>query len=63
MNNFLDNLYKFPRFLLTILVGFFLTTLKPIFKLLKNKKNWLIFTITTTIITYILYLILKLMTN
>nr|YP_009399182.1 hypothetical protein [Taenioma perpusillum]ARW68579.1 hypothetical protein [Taenioma perpusillum] len=63
MNNFLDNLYKFPRFLLTILIGFFLTTLKPIFKSLKNKKSWTIFSTIIILIIYVLYLILKLMTN
>nr|QCI04882.1 hypothetical protein [Bornetia secundiflora] len=61
MYNFWDNIYKFPRFLIATILGFFLTTLKPIFKLLKNKKtSIIIITILTTIIIT-LYLIIKLM--
>nr|YP_009392760.1 hypothetical protein [Bostrychia tenella]ARW61322.1 hypothetical protein [Bostrychia tenella] len=63
MSNFWKNLYKFPRFLTGVLIGFFLTTFKPIFKLLKNKKRKIIFTILTTIIIGTSYKILKLMTG
>nr|YP_009122134.1 hypothetical protein [Vertebrata lanosa]AJH65892.1 hypothetical protein [Vertebrata lanosa] len=45
MSNFWVNLYKFPRFLVGVFLGFFLTTFQPIFKLLKNKKRVIIFTI------------------
>nr|YP_009296319.1 hypothetical protein Sebd_167 [Sebdenia flabellata]AOM65254.1 hypothetical protein Sebd_167 [Sebdenia flabellata] len=50
MNNFWNNLNKYPRFLLSVLVGFFLTTLHPIFKLFTNKKNF--FFISNHVITY-----------
>nr|YP_009326637.1 conserved hypothetical plastid protein Ycf33 [Membranoptera platyphylla]AMJ16894.1 conserved hypothetical plastid protein Ycf33 [Membranoptera platyphylla] len=60
---FWNNLYKFPRFLIAVLVGFFLTTFQPIFKLLKNKKYKLIFIVITITIIRIIYLILKIMTE
>nr|QCI05070.1 hypothetical protein [Callithamnion tetricum] len=61
MNNLLDNIYKFPRFLISIILGFFLTTFQPIFKLLKNKKtNTLILTVILIILTSI-YTTIKLM--
>ena len=61
MNNLLDNIYKFPRFLISIILGFFLTTFQPVFKLLKNKKiNKLILLIFLIILTSI-YTILRLM--
>nr|YP_009332637.1 conserved hypothetical plastid protein Ycf33 [Membranoptera weeksiae]YP_009332857.1 conserved hypothetical plastid protein Ycf33 [Membranoptera tenuis]AHZ94651.1 conserved hypothetical plastid protein Ycf33 [Membranoptera weeksiae]AKL79113.1 conserved hypothetical plastid protein Ycf33 [Membranoptera tenuis] len=60
---FWNNLYKFPRFLVAVLVGFFLTTFQPIFKLLKNKKQKVIFTVITITIIRIIYLILKIMTE
>lgn len=55
MSNFWVNLYKFPRFLIGVFIGFFLTTFQPIFKLLKNKKIRITFTIiiaTTLVILY-----------
>lgn len=61
--NLIENLYKFPRFLIAVLIGFFLTTFKPLFKSLKNKKNKIIFTITSIITLLIIQLIIKLMTN
>nr|YP_009391930.1 hypothetical protein [Acrosorium ciliolatum]ARW60074.1 hypothetical protein [Acrosorium ciliolatum] len=63
MHNFWENLHKFPRFLITVLIGFFLTTFEPIFKLLTNKKKKIIFfNLIITGIT-ILYLIIKRMTE
>nr|YP_009393596.1 hypothetical protein [Bostrychia simpliciuscula]ARW62158.1 hypothetical protein [Bostrychia simpliciuscula] len=63
MSNFWNNLCKFPRFLTSVLVGFFLTTFKPVFKLLKNKKRKIIFIIATAIIIRTSHKILMLMTG
>nr|YP_009393796.1 hypothetical protein [Caloglossa beccarii]ARW62358.1 hypothetical protein [Caloglossa beccarii] len=61
--NLLENLYKFPRFLIAVFIGFFLTTFKPLFKSLKNKKIKIVFTIINITTLLILPLIIKLMTN
>nr|ARW60683.1 hypothetical protein [Polysiphonia sp.] len=63
MSNFWVNLYKFPRFLTNVLLGFFLTTFKPIFKLLKNKNNIVLFTIILASITMLCYRIILKMTG
>nr|YP_009396482.1 hypothetical protein [Polysiphonia scopulorum]ARW65668.1 hypothetical protein [Polysiphonia scopulorum] len=63
MTDFWVNLYKFPRFLISVLIGFFLTTLKPIFKLLKKKESSILITSITLIITAICYKILRKMTG
>lgn len=39
MLTFWENLYKFPRFFTSVLIGFFLTTFRPIFQQLKSKKS------------------------
>nr|YP_009510513.1 hypothetical protein [Gracilaria caudata]YP_010196230.1 hypothetical protein LK014_pgp033 [Gracilaria caudata]AXI96186.1 hypothetical protein [Gracilaria caudata]UAD83627.1 hypothetical protein [Gracilaria caudata] len=46
MTKFWDNIKKFPRFLLSVIAGFFLTTFQTIFELLKEKNKRL----TTSII-------------
>lgn len=58
MSDFWVNLYKFPRFLIGVFVGFFLTTLQPIFKLLKNKNRVSVFIATIGIIIVIFYKII-----
>nr|YP_009391314.1 hypothetical protein [Dipterocladia arabiensis]ARW59458.1 hypothetical protein [Dipterocladia arabiensis] len=63
MYNFWNNLNKFPRFLLAVMIGFFLTTFKPIFKLLKNKKMKIATLIIIIITITGIYLIIKLMTE
>nr|YP_009399585.1 hypothetical protein [Dictyomenia sonderi]ARW69191.1 hypothetical protein [Dictyomenia sonderi] len=63
MSNFWVNLYKFPRFLTNVFIGFFLTTFQPIFKLLKNRKDRFLFTIIITIIIALLYRIIQIMTD
>nr|YP_009398329.1 hypothetical protein [Thaumatella adunca]ARW67515.1 hypothetical protein [Thaumatella adunca] len=63
MSNFWVNLYKFPRFLISVLIGFFLTTFQPVFKLLKNKKRKILFIILIAIIIRICYTIIKIMTG
>nr|YP_009654445.1 hypothetical protein [Pleurostichidium falkenbergii]QCH39732.1 hypothetical protein [Pleurostichidium falkenbergii] len=63
MSNFWINLYKFPRFLVSVLLGFFLTTFQPIFKLLKNKSNRLILIMISLNIIGLLYRIIQKMTG
>nr|YP_010618962.1 hypothetical protein PN064_pgp028 [Deltalsia parasitica]WAX02975.1 hypothetical protein [Deltalsia parasitica] len=63
MSNFWVNLYKFPRFLISVLIGFFLTTFQPIFKLLNNKKNKLLFITIIAIIIGLCYIIIQIMAD
>nr|YP_009398124.1 hypothetical protein [Gredgaria maugeana]ARW67310.1 hypothetical protein [Gredgaria maugeana] len=63
MSDFWVNLYKFPRFLISVLIGFFLTTFQPIFKLLKNKKSILILIILLIIIMILFYKIMQIITD
>nr|YP_009399793.1 hypothetical protein [Digenea simplex]ARW69612.1 hypothetical protein [Digenea simplex] len=63
MSDFWGNLYKFPRFLISVLIGFFLTTFQPVFKLLKNKKNGIIIAFITIIIIRTWYRIIAMMTD
>nr|YP_010851099.1 hypothetical protein Ycf33 [Aphanocladia stichidiosa]WGH14057.1 hypothetical protein Ycf33 [Aphanocladia stichidiosa] len=63
MSNFWVNLYKFPRFLISVLIGFFLTTFQPIFKLLKNKKDKLLIISIITIIIVLFYRIIQIITD
>nr|YP_009396883.1 hypothetical protein [Ophidocladus simpliciusculus]ARW66069.1 hypothetical protein [Ophidocladus simpliciusculus] len=59
MSNFWKNLYKSPRFLTSVFIGFFLTTFQPIFKLLKNKLNKVLFLIIMVIIIGTCYTIIR----
>nr|YP_009295910.1 hypothetical protein Schim_164 [Schimmelmannia schousboei]AOM64845.1 hypothetical protein Schim_164 [Schimmelmannia schousboei] len=61
MHTFWDNINKFPRFLISVLAGFFLTTLYPIFELLQDKKTRILLIIISCLSISILYQILKLM--
>ena len=63
MSNFWQNLDKFPRFLISVTIGFFLTTLRGFFKQLKNKKEKKIITIIPIIFIVIVYTIIKKMTG
>nr|YP_009392132.1 hypothetical protein [Periphykon beckeri]ARW60480.1 hypothetical protein [Periphykon beckeri] len=63
MSSFWTNLYKFPRFLITVLIGFFLTTFKPIFKLLKNKRSRVLIATVLSIIIAVLYIIIEVITD
>nr|YP_009395458.1 hypothetical protein [Polysiphonia infestans]ARW64438.1 hypothetical protein [Polysiphonia infestans] len=58
MSNFWVNLYKFPRFLIAVFLGFFLTTFQPIFKLLKSKKRITTFSIIITLTIRVCYKII-----
>nr|QOS04540.1 hypothetical protein [Sarcopeltis skottsbergii] len=61
MNTFWDNISKFPRFLVSIIAGFFLTTLYPIFELLKDKKKRFFTVIIILLIIISTYILLRLM--
>nr|YP_009395665.1 hypothetical protein [Vertebrata isogona]ARW64637.1 hypothetical protein [Vertebrata isogona] len=63
MSNFWVNLYKFPRFLIGVFLGFFLTTFQPVFQLLKKKKGGVIFIILILIIIGTVYKIINKMTG
>nr|YP_010619542.1 hypothetical protein PN189_pgp028 [Xiphosiphonia pinnulata]WAX03555.1 hypothetical protein [Xiphosiphonia pinnulata] len=63
MSNFWVNLYKFPRFLISVLIGFFLTTFQPIFKLLKNRKDKILLITIIVIIMVLCYRIIEIMTG
>nr|YP_009394207.1 hypothetical protein [Rhodomela confervoides]ARW62769.1 hypothetical protein [Rhodomela confervoides] len=63
MSDFWRNLYKFPRFLISVLIGFFLTTFQPVFKLLKGKTNRMLFIIIIVSIIETCYRILIKMTG
>ena len=61
MYNFWGNISKFPRFVISVFAGFFLTTVYPVFRLLTNTKtNYLVGTI-ILFFFFGLYAILKLM--
>jgi len=56
-----ENILKFPKFFISVILGFFLTTFQPIFRLLKNKKLKIITISIITLIIGALYIIIKLM--
>lgn len=58
MSDFWVNLYKFPRFLIGVFIGFFLTTFQPIFKLLKNKNRVIAFSFFIGVLIVIFYKII-----
>nr|YP_009244385.1 hypothetical protein Gvag_193 [Gelidium vagum]AMK96627.1 hypothetical protein Gvag_193 [Gelidium vagum] len=61
MQTFWNNILKFPRFLLGVFIGFFLTTFQPIFKSLDNKKKLALMTISNLAVLYFIYIVLRLM--
>nr|YP_009488685.1 Ycf33 [Grateloupia filicina]AWD77438.1 Ycf33 [Grateloupia filicina] len=61
MNSFWKNIIKYPRFLISIITGFFLTTLYPLFKLLATNKNRFLFIAILNSILIVLYYIIRLM--
>nr|CRF40194.1 Hypothetical protein ycf33 [Laurencia snackeyi] len=63
MSSFWENLDKFPRFLISVLIGFFLTTFKTFFKQLKSTKSKISLIITLTIIIVTTYTIIRKMTG
>nr|ARW69402.1 hypothetical protein [Polysiphonia sp.] len=63
MTNFWTNLYKFPIFLTNVLIGFFLTTFEPIFKLLKSKYSKFIFILIIISVSVLVYKIIQKITG
>nr|QCI09148.1 hypothetical protein [Inkyuleea mariana] len=61
MDTFWSNLNKFPRFLISVLIGFFLTTFQPIFELLQERNKRFISIMVLCLCFSILYKTLKLM--
>lgn len=63
MLTFWENLYKFPRFFTSVLIGFFLTTFRPIFQQLKGKKKKIKLIFTIMIIIRVTYIVIKKMSG
>nr|YP_010903746.1 hypothetical protein REP92_pgp029 [Hypnea wynnei]WCH56598.1 hypothetical protein [Hypnea wynnei] len=61
MNNFWKNIKKFPLFIIAVFIGFFLTTIEPFFKLLRNRKKKIIIPTIIATIILIIYNTLRLM--
>nr|UAD87277.1 hypothetical protein [Gracilaria pacifica] len=59
MTKFWNNIKKFPRFLFSVIVGFFLTTFYTIFELLKERKKRLKISIIMIVFTSIIVIILR----
>nr|YP_009315826.1 Hypothetical protein ycf33 [Trichogloeopsis pedicellata]SCW24484.1 Hypothetical protein ycf33 [Trichogloeopsis pedicellata] len=56
---FWENVWKFPRFLISVCVGFFLTAAYPFFQLSKNKKMLYLILFIFSLLSGIFYTILK----
>lgn len=52
---------KFIRFFISVVIGFFLTTIYPIFKLLNNRKTKIIIILLLVLAISFFYTIIKLM--
>nr|YP_007878191.1 conserved hypothetical plastid protein [Calliarthron tuberculosum]AGA63802.1 conserved hypothetical plastid protein [Calliarthron tuberculosum] len=58
---FWNNISKFPRFFISVLMGFFLTIFNPFFELLRNPKQGFLFIIIISMTSITIWQILKLM--
>nr|WOA02417.1 hypothetical protein [Gloiopeltis furcata] len=58
MHTFWNNINKYPRFFISIIIGFFLTTFRPIFELLGSEKNKILI---GTIIIGLMFIILQIL--
>jgi uncharacterized membrane protein len=58
---FWNNINKFPQFIISVFIGFFLTTIYQIFKLLNNKRTRMIIVLFLAIFFVSFYQILRLM--
>nr|YP_010902553.1 hypothetical protein REP52_pgp029 [Hypnea nidifica]WCH54408.1 hypothetical protein [Hypnea nidifica] len=61
MNNLWKNIKKLSLFIIAVFIGFFLTTIQPFFKLLKNKKQIILLLVIIATIFVIVYNTLRLM--
>nr|YP_009509354.1 hypothetical protein [Gracilaria vermiculophylla]AXI97004.1 hypothetical protein [Gracilaria vermiculophylla]QXU75208.1 hypothetical protein [Gracilaria vermiculophylla]WDZ68051.1 hypothetical protein [Gracilaria vermiculophylla] len=59
MNKFLNNINRFPMFLISVITGFFLTTFYTIFELLKKKNKRVNISIIMLIFTGTIIVILR----
>nr|YP_010198072.1 hypothetical protein LK227_pgp030 [Gracilaria multipartita]UAD86488.1 hypothetical protein [Gracilaria multipartita] len=59
MTKFWNNINKFPRFLFSVIIGFFLTTFYTIFELLKEKDKRLSISITIIVFISMITIILR----
>lgn len=59
MNNFWNNIYKFPTFFISVVVGFFIISIRPILQSFKNQRYIVPIIIIFTSIIYITYIIIK----
>nr|YP_010873250.1 Ycf33 [Nemalion vermiculare]WGV34473.1 Ycf33 [Nemalion vermiculare] len=59
MHTFWDNIWKFPKFVFSVFIGFFLTAVYPIFQLSKNKKVNYFLLMSLLLVIIMLYLVLK----
>nr|YP_010199062.1 hypothetical protein LK147_pgp029 [Hydropuntia urvillei]UAD88511.1 hypothetical protein [Hydropuntia urvillei] len=59
MTRFWDNIKKFPKFIFSVITGFFLTTFYTIFELLKREKKRQIISIIITILISMIILTLR----
>ena len=59
MNNFWNNVYRFPRFFVSVIIGFFLVTFRPIYQKLKKQKNIIPLISLFAGVLYTIYSILK----
>nr|YP_009313986.1 Hypothetical protein ycf33 [Hommersandiophycus borowitzkae]SCW22240.1 Hypothetical protein ycf33 [Hommersandiophycus borowitzkae] len=61
MHIFWDNIWKFPKFILSVFLGFFLTAAYPFLQLSKSRKILYVIMIIVAVNLYLLYIILKYM--
>jgi len=61
MHIFWNNIFKFPKFFLSVLLGFFLTIFNSIFELLRSPKQSIIVMFLLSTLFIVLMQILKLM--
>nr|YP_009315216.1 Hypothetical protein ycf33 [Titanophycus setchellii]SCW23671.1 Hypothetical protein ycf33 [Titanophycus setchellii] len=59
MNIFWGNIWKFPKFLISVFIGFFLTAAYPFFQLSKNTKIFYFTLLVLILLTGFLVIILK----
>nr|AIA21357.1 hypothetical protein [Pyropia kanakaensis] len=63
MNNFWNNILKFPRFLVSVIFGLLLIIISPFFVLLKKPLTSFFFIISLTALVAILTVTIKKMLN
>nr|YP_009314806.1 Hypothetical protein ycf33 [Neoizziella asiatica]SCW23261.1 Hypothetical protein ycf33 [Neoizziella asiatica] len=59
MNIFWENIWKFPKFIISVFIGFFLTAAYPFFQLSKNRKIFYFIFSIIILIAGLLVIVLK----